>query len=514
MGEKIKKIVKVYDNNQPTEEVRVDAQFQKTRIKDLAEIYSDQVSARNRYDKTSSFSTGTYATAEEVRKLLSDGIIDKSLAIEQSRKLYCINPIYASLIDYFSNMFLWRYVVTPHNIEHKKKGTKGNYQEIYNLMLDVVEGLNIEKKAPLILSQLFIEGSVFFITYCDEQSLTIDTICFPSKYAKKIGETQFGTAIIDIDFKYFDSLGLSKEDLTDFLKSFPKEIQDGYRKYSSSPSNNRWQTQDPRFSSCLMLNEKGIPNFIYSMGSIINFEKYNDNELERNENRLKYIVVHKMPLYEDKLIFEVDETKAIHKNLAKIVNTSNKTKLITTYGEVDLLNIEKAESTENDTLEKAFDAIFNNAGINDALFTGESVQALKYSLTKDKSLVWKFVEELMSFYNLVVNNYFDFGAYQADINFLPISQYSYEDDIKSYRENATIGVGKLNYMIASGIRQKNIQDTIKLEDFLGLDQLKPLQTSYTQTNADRVTTTTTEKKEEETTEVTNSDEVKNEKGKD
>lgn len=68
---------------------------------------------------------------------------------------------------------------------------------------------------------------------------------------------------------------------------------------------------------------------------------------------------------------------------------------------------------------------------------------------------------------------------------LRISHYSYEEDVKSYRENATLGVGKLDYLVAAGIKQKNIQDRIELENFLQLDQLKPLQTSYTQAPQDR-----------------------------
>lgn len=54
-----------------------------------------------------------------------------------------------------------------------------------------------------------------------------------------------------------------------------------------------------------------------------------------------------------------------------------------------------------------------------------------------------------------------------------------------YKENATLGVGKLDYFIASGIKQKNIQDQLNLETFLKLDKIVPMQTSYTQTAEDR-----------------------------
>lgn len=54
-----------------------------------------------------------------------------------------------------------------------------------------------------------------------------------------------------------------------------------------------------------------------------------------------------------------------------------------------------------------------------------------------------------------------------------------------YKNNATLGVGKLDYIIASGTEQKNIQDVFNLESYLHLDEISPMQTSYTQAPEDR-----------------------------
>ena len=192
-----------------------------------------------------------------------------------------------------------------------------------------------------------------------------------------------------------------------------------------------------------------------------------------------------MPHYEDKLIFEVDEVEALHKSLRRIVETNDKARLITTYGDIKVAKIAENDTSENEVLSKAFKAIFNNAGFNSAIFTAESVNALQMSLVRDKGFVWRYVQKLVNFYNIAINNWFDFKTYQADIEILPISPYTISDDIKRYKENATLGVGKLDYFIASGIKQKNIQDQLDLEDFLKLDGIKPMQTSYTQTAEDR-----------------------------
>ena len=279
-------------------------------------------------------------------------------------------------------------------------------------------------------------------------------------------------------------MGLSDKDLKDYLKSFPKEFSKAYNKYKSN-SDLRWITLDPHFSSALMMNEMGIPTYFYLYGSILDYEKYQDNELERNENMLKYLVVHTMPHYEDKLIFEVDEVQALHRSLRKIVDTNEKARLITTYGDIAVHNIAENDTSENQVLSKAFKTIFSNAGFNSGIFTSESVEGLKMSLIRDKGIVWKYVQCLLNFYTIAINNWFDFKEYQADIDILPISTYTYNDDIQAYRDNATLGIGKLDYIIASGIKQSNLQDQLYLEKFLKLEEITPMQTSYTQTAEDR-----------------------------
>lgn len=468
-----------------------ETEFRKNRIDKLKNMYADDQSSRRRQDNKPNYQSIDYANAAAVRKALWDSIGDPASLVETSRKLYATNPIYASVINYLADMYTWNYKITPHKLyakskaKLKKKMKDDDFQLMYNLMLEVVDGLSIETKFPALLTLLFMTGSVYFTTYCDEENYAIDTILLPNKYCRKIGETQFGAAIIQLDMSYIDDLGGSSDALKKaFLEGFPIEFKKYYNAYKRD-SKLRWATLDPRFSSAILLNDAAIPTFFYLYGGILDYEKYQDNELQRNENLLKYIVVQTMPHYEDKLIFEVDEVEALHKSLRRIVETNDKARLITTYGDIKVAKIAENDTSENEVLSKAFKAIFNNAGFNSAIFTAESVNALQMSLVRDKGFVWRHVQKLVNFYNIAINNWFDFKTYQADIEILPISPYTINDDIKRYKENATLGVGKLDYFIASGIKQKNIQDQLDLEDFLKLDEIKPMQTSYTQTAEDR-----------------------------
>lgn len=368
------------------------ASFKTERIKKLQQLYSDEPAQKRRRDQSTRYRSGNYHTAAEVRDALNSAIANKETIVETSKQLYATNPIYASVINYLSDMFMWRYKVTPHKVYTKSKAKQkktpkvDDFALMYNLMLEAVDGLHIDIKFPALLTMLFINGSVYWTTYCDEESLTIDTILLPDKYCRKIGETQFGTDIIQFDFSYFESLGLNDTELKENFKSFPKEFEKAFRRYQKD-NNLRWQILDPHYSSGIMMNEIGIPTYFYLYGSILDYEQYQDNELERNENLLKYLVVHTMPHYEDKLIFEVNEVDALHKSLRKIIDTGEKARLITTYGNVEVHKISENDTAENQVLSKAFKTIFSNAGFNSGIFTSETVEGLKMSLIRDKGIV-------------------------------------------------------------------------------------------------------------------------------
>lgn len=392
-------------------EIKDEAKFAKVRIKKIKELYADEPATRRATDNAVTYRAGTYKTAAEVRKALLDNINNPDALVEMSKKLYAANPIYASVINYMSDMYCWRYKVTPHKVYSKSKAKlkktpkDDDFQLMYSLMLEVVDGLSIEHKFPELLSILYTTGSVYYTTICDEESIAIDTILLPTKYCRKIAETQYGTAIIEFDYSYFTSTGLSGDDLKNHLATFPKEMQKQYARYvKDGTKNTRWQVLDPHYSSGIMLNEVGIPTYLYLYGGILDYEQYQDNELERNENLLKYIVVHTMPHYEDKLLFEVDEVDAMHKSLRKVIDKGEKTRLVTTYGDVHLEKVSENDTAENQVLSKAFKAIFNNAGFNSGIFTAESVEALKMSLVRDKGMVWKYVQELLAFYTIAINN--------------------------------------------------------------------------------------------------------------
>lgn len=199
--------------------------FRVNRSKEFDNLYADESSRKNRQGETLVYSTVDVKNAAAVRKLLNDAITNKQTLVETSKQLYITNPIYASVINYLAEMFTWQYKVTPHRVYTKSKAkarkqiSDADFQMVYSQMLELVDGLSIETKFTELLTRLFVTGSTYFTSYLDEDSMTINMLLLPEKYCRTIGQTQYGTYIIEFDFSYFTDLGYSETTLKDFLKS-------------------------------------------------------------------------------------------------------------------------------------------------------------------------------------------------------------------------------------------------------------------------------------------------------
>lgn len=454
-----------------------DGRFKLTKAK-IKEMYKDDKTIRHNVNRTTSDSSdiGNLTTTS-----LKSNYFNATTTLEQprlySKQAYTYYPVYSGIIDYLSNMYCWKYTYIPHLV---KDSANANYAEIYKLMGEVVDGISIETTFPMILTELFTVGAAFLIATKNTSAKTITTLKMPYKYCRPSAISQFGTVIYQFDFSYFDSLGLNKEELELIFEYYPKEMQGQYNEYKKDARNKQWQTLNPKFAAAILLNDTGFPTKLYSLFGILQYQEYANNELERNGQLLDKIVSHKLPTWQDKLVVDIDEMSELHQSMAKVIAKNNHVRMLSTFGDLEVHSIGEDQSKENKTMENAYNAIYDDAGLNHSIFNGETVEAQRYALIRDKSLVWKYVEQLVNYYNLVINNSFSFKGYQCNLTILPITHYDQADMLLNYKEGATLGVNKLEYVVATGVKQVNLQSKLELENFLKLDQLKPLSTSYTQ----------------------------------
>lgn len=425
----------------------------------------------------------TFTNSEQLDTYFAKPGTQNDKVINISETLYATNRIYANFLDYFRDMYYWRYVTVPRKVKgFDKKLTKEEYQEMYQKMLEIIDGLSIETTFPTILLNIFKNGQVYVYCHAQKNSKTITTILLPNKFCRATNITQYGTQEIDFDMTFFDSFQLNETDKKLLFSLFPEEFETLYDEYKKDKSKGQWQHLNGKVSTCFSMNEQGFPTFLSVFYDLIDYKTYKINELERSANKLERLVAQEIDLQDSGL--ELDEVEALHNSMAEIICDNRGTKLVTSVGKLNILQLQEGEGVENKTLLQSYESIYDNAGINRGLFAGESSDSISASITRDLNFVWNYIERIVTFYNLAINNLYNFKNYQVSLRVLPISPYNEKDKLEYYSANAQYGVGKLDLMMASGIKQVDLESTIELEQFLDLaNRLAPLQSSHTQSSS-------------------------------
>lgn len=416
-----------------------------------------------------------------------------------SNTLYATNRIYQELLDYLTDMFYWRTMVTPRKIKHlDKKAIKADYTKMYRKMLEIADGFNVEINFPKILSELFRTGRVFLYATGDNASKTISVAMLPLEYCQTSVETQYGTTQVLFNFAFFDNLASTDEERKKVFELFAPEFEELY--YKSKKLNNRWLPLNPKVSTAISQNGLGFPTFLNVFYDLIDYKNYKLNELDRNTNSLERLVTQEIDL--EKTGLELPEVEVLHSSIAELID-GNGTTTVTSVGKIDVKQLQQELGQENKALTNAYKGIYDNAGFNYELFGGDSADSILASLRRDTKYVWRFVEQIVNFYNLAANNIYNFGDYQLSFRVLPISPYDEKEKLEQYRANASLGVGVVDLIIASGIRQVDIESTLELEENLNLiDRLKPLQSSHVQSGGTGTSSTAKDDEEDDENEKT------------
>jgi hypothetical protein len=460
----------------------------KTFRKKIRNIYGDDTAVNNRYGQRQlPFRINDQLDRREelIAELRRSWSAPKEIS-KISRQLHNIDANYSKLVSYYANMFHVRYVVLPVQIRKDVAVADQIYMEEYNRILEVTEGMSLETIIPEILEEIMINGSAYLTTFKDNATKTLSLIILPHDYCRTVFKTTLGTNVIEFDFRYFELYQL-EEDKEQALALFPPEFREKWeahwvrRETMGTGKDQGWLELDPRFSTSITTNEKEIPPLIWAMEGIFEYDRVRDAETEKTVNQLQKILTHRIPMTNSgELIFDLDEVREIHRAISRITDEHEGLSTITTFGDTQLLKLQDEDKVQNRALDQAYEAIFRVGGVNSNIFMGKTDLSLKINLRNDKAYIWKYVTQLNNFINLVLNQLYNFKPFQAEVNILPITVAEEDDSIRLYRESATVGIGKLEAVIATGVKQRSLQDRAKLEQMINLDfMLKPLQSSHT-----------------------------------
>ena len=140
-------------------EKTVVSSFKTYRVTDInkAVLYTDSLDVANRNERNKTYAAKTFQSHADVIAALNQADANNETILAASKKAYATNPLYAKIINYFSTMFMWRYSVVPQQLRADKKLGEKKWKNLYNKMLDLVDGMSLEVKMPQLLTRLWLE---------------------------------------------------------------------------------------------------------------------------------------------------------------------------------------------------------------------------------------------------------------------------------------------------------------------------------------------------------------------
>lgn len=297
-----------------------------------------------------------------------------------------------------------------------------------------------------------------------------------------------GLPVVEFDVTYFDGVSTDNDIRVKILNSFPREVVSGYIEYKKGnldkERNGVWVTLDPDSGIAFYFNDSHRPLLSNAFFSILDVLELKGIEKRKAEDNLFNLLIQKVPLTKDgEFIFDMTEAKAMHNNAAGIFRNTSKTDVLTTFADIELLDLNESDLGQLDLSGWKKD-VYGDLGISQQLFSTEGNLALEKSLMVDESLIFYLVEKFEAWINHQVDLRFNKTKtkYYFTATFPPISNNNKIDMSKHYKELATLGYSKFLPALALGQSQLEVMSSASFENsILQLNNImEPLKSSHTQ----------------------------------
>ena len=128
--------------------------------------------------------------------------------------------------------------------------------------------------------------------------------------------------------------------------------------------------------------------FINSIPAIIDLDIAEGIDRKRQMQQLVKILIQKLPLDKNNdLVFDPDEAADIHSNAVAMLRNTIGVDVLTTFANVDDIDLADNSQTAGTSLENASDAVYRSLGIAENLFNSNGNLSLDKSILNDEAAV-------------------------------------------------------------------------------------------------------------------------------
>lgn len=404
-----------------------------------------------------------------------------------SNYFYSVSGVYSRGLHYLADMPTYSYLVTPNLNSFDVPLNKRGLQKDLDKALLFCEELNIQKTFSDISLKVLLDGAWYGFLRYNGQSYVFEEL--PINYCRSRYKVN-GKPVVEFNVKYFDDAIVRPELRNEVLRTYPKEIVDGYRAYKSgalpvdkTDMSGYWIRLDFNDAWKFSMREDDQPFFISSIPKVIDFEDIREIDKRKKEQQLQKLLIQKVPLNKDgEFIFDMSEANALHQNAVNMLKNAINIDVLTTFTDNELLEVTEDKNNQNEFV-KWEKQVYNDMGISAQLFATDGNLALEKSIKSDESLLPRLMKQFELFMARTLNRFFtpDPNLYDFTFWFPPITHYNRDEVIKTTKDLATFGYGKMMPAIAMGQTQRGFLSQIYFEnDILQLhDRMVPLQSSHT-----------------------------------
>ena len=454
-------------------------------------------SYRNYYGRSYSSMAGEFSK-EEIRHIIESG--DPEAIRELSKYYNRFSGTYTRPLQYYATLLNYGYVIVPHyDVDSRPKKMKPAYKKISKYVKD----MHLEYMLPKINLTVLSEG-VYYGLLIEDETEKPAFYKLPARYCRSRFLDADSLPILEISLSYFDNITDNEIERRQILKLFPKYVQ---ALYAHRNHKELWaEIPAAEGGLCFFFNDDQTPPFVSATLSAHELENARERESTRDENALKKIMIHKLPINktDGELLFTLPEAELLHESVCNMLAEDDSIDVITTYADITLESVQDEEASataSSSRLQKYLDNVYNDLGTSASIFNaGDGTTALTFSIKKDISLMYAWSHQYELAINSVLKRKAKNDALYFSIKLLPTSSIFRKEDVDMYLKTAQYGYPKSTVASIIGL---DIVDLAQITDFennvLHLEKsMVPLQSSYTTSGKEEKNSTGEKKSDKQT----------------
>lgn len=446
----------------------------------FAKVKDSLIATNDRAWNSSYFRSYTTSTRdykpEEIKRIVESGSLEEQQKL--SRNYFLKDGIYKKLILYYATLLDYAGLLIP-NPSFGQNLSTSHLQKRYQRAIDFIDSVPLRNIFVGFSQRALVDGCYYgVISELDKNVLSI--IDLPPNYCATNFKDELGNDIVEFNVAYFDTIH-SEAKRKEALNSYPKFIVTAYRKYKKGKGP-QWILIPSDVGVCFPALD-GRPMFLSAIEACVEYDNAVDIEQARALENIRKILVQEIPhLSDGTLLFEPDEVQLMHEGAVGMMKGNRNVSVLTTYGNIEAVASSSSADTINNTLDRMYKNIYNNAGVSSELFCSTGSATLAASIKMDISIMMTFATRYAFFTTQLVNQLFANNNISFKYTIYPVCEQNRKEFVDICFKLAQSGYSLLMPAIAMGFSQRDILNVKALEnDVLNLtEKFIPLNSSYTQ----------------------------------